>query len=245
MTLRRIVFLSGVFVAIIAVGCAVSGLFTYYFPYANPFHYPQFFTDPTCVLPCWQNLQVSESTLDEVERVFGDEDFSYEMERVSYISYRAEFEDRYFADAIVLDDTLFRMHISAINITLRDMIYHLGTPDYFAIYIIENIDLPFRPAIWGAVEIYYVEQGLIFEIGNVNAQETTNGANVCLDENMRASSVVIVESGDIDTMLNGLHFDEIPARDVSAYRNFLLNWQGFTCTIRPYFSTLSTITPSD
>ncbi len=201
---------------------------------------PQLFSNPECMLPCWQGLRVGETTAVELETflssdLFYDYGTSQLTNRVAYGAGRSTGLAEYSVQANTRNGHLFVVRIQRTNITLGDGVNHLGAPDHIRLNVVQNIDSPFAPRMWSVLEVYYPEQGLIFNIGDVGAEETLNGsyATVCLEEQARVLSVVITESGSIDNLiLNGIYFNDVTTEMIDLYRNSLTSWTGFTCVER-------------
>ncbi|MFN8372690.1 MAG: hypothetical protein U0694_07410 [Anaerolineae bacterium] len=200
---------------------------------------PQFFSNPECVLPCWQGIRVGETSGTEMADLLSSDLFSYyHTQQIGtqtvYSAQRSTGPTDYGVQAYANNDDVFVVRIQGTNITLGDVINRFGLPDSIHLAVVHNIDSPFAPSIWAILQVYYPEYGLLFQVGDIGASETSAGARVCIEASARVQSVTITEAGSLDVLIrDGFYLGNTDEATVESYRSLLVNWTGFTCVNQP------------
>jgi hypothetical protein len=187
---------------------------------------------------CWQGLRPGQTTSTELETFFrsspllsgGFHTPNYGDDFVFYI--RGSFT------AVTHGDYLYSIELfQAYNLTLREIVNTLGSPNYISISYRTGSEVSF---LEGFLEMYYPDEGFVFYSGYSGGLEvnltSNNTVDVCIGEDDVVTRIYIQEPGTIAETLNSRNLKwsiVISEEQMTNAINQLRQWSGFNCINLP------------
>lgn len=192
----------------------------------NPSDLPdsELFNDKLCVVGCWQGMKPGETTNSEFEVFFNNLPFpiihtGHENNTDWYSRGSSGRKDEYALEAYVTDGYLKKIRIvGPFNLTLEKVVDKLGVPENIR-FTNESCGDMVCPDNF-AVSFIYPTKGYVFE--------TLSQTGKCIMKDTVIYSVIILQSGRLDDLINDWVFPFTKAKDnidISSFKQ----WQGFGC----------------
>ncbi len=234
--------------AVLVIGLSVLGIGVVVLAHQQPaWVWPEiatlpdihFFSDPKCMVACWQGLRPGETTRNETAdylRKVATADLKTSPYGY-YTLYIVFYQHPVSIAAVVSPTHLVSLELSGYsNLDLDKVVKALGNPPYVRMSYGPNPD----GSLALTVDLYYPQEGFMFSLQNGSgfSIERTTGdkVRICLRQEAVVSQAKVVAPGTIEAMASTteLPFATPSRADLSSLMAHLTSWPGFTCISQPW-----------